>query len=83
MQKTVLVTGAGSGFGKAVSIKLNDRGHKVIATTETDQQAEALQKEHPDLTVVRIDITSDDVKQVSKWDIDVLINNKSENGKKC
>ena len=75
MQKTVLVTGAGSGFGKAVSIKLNDRGHKVIATTETDQQAEALQKEQPDLTVVRIDITSDDVKQVSKWDIDVLINN--------
>ncbi len=75
MTKTVLVTGAGSGFGKGTSLALAARGHKVIATTETDEQAIALAAEAPQLTVERIDITTDDVDKVTAWDIDVLINN--------
>lgn len=75
MTKTVLVTGAGSGFGKGASLALAARGHNVIAATETDEQAAALSAEAPQLTVERIDITTDDVDKVSSWDIDVLINN--------
>ena len=75
MTKTVLVTGAGSGFGKGTSLALAARGHKVIATTETDEQAATLAAEAPQLTVERIDIPTDDVDKVTAWNIDVLINN--------
>ena len=75
MSKTVLVTGAGSGFGKGISLALAERGHNVIATTETDEQAAALAAEAPGLTVERVDITTDDVDKVARWDVDVLINN--------
>ena len=75
MGKTVLITGAGTGFGKGASLALAARGHTVIATTETDAQATALAEEAPQLTVERIDITSSDVEKVSQWDLDVLINN--------
>lgn len=75
MSLTVLITGAGSGFGKDASIALAGRGHRVIATTETDEQAERLRELAPQLTVERVDITTDDVKKAAAWDIDVLINN--------
>jgi len=75
MSKNVMITGAGSGFGKGASLALAARGHHVIATTETDAQASALRQEAPDLEVVKLDITSDDVAKASGWDIDVLINN--------
>jgi NAD(P)-dependent dehydrogenase (short-subunit alcohol dehydrogenase family) len=75
MGKTVLITGAGSGFGKGASLALAARGHDVIAATETDEQAATLLAEAPQLTVERIDITTADIDKVSRWDIDVLINN--------
>jgi NAD(P)-dependent dehydrogenase (short-subunit alcohol dehydrogenase family) len=75
MTKTVMITGAGSGFGKGASIALAARGHTVIATTETETQAKELRDEVPELTVEKLDITSSDVDKAASWDIDVLINN--------
>ena len=75
MTKTVLITGAGSGFGKGASVALAARGHRVIATTETEDQAAGLRTEAPELTVEKLDITSSDVGKAAAWDVDVLINN--------
>src|SRR6476660_5410253 len=75
MPKTVMITGAGSGFGKGASLALAARGHRVIATTETEAQAAELRAEAPELTVEQLDITSSDVGKAAEWDIDVLINN--------
>ena len=74
MPKTVMITGAGSGFGKGVSLALAARGHQVIATVETDEQAEALRTEAPQLTVEKLDNTTSDVEKAAAWDLDVLIN---------
>ena len=68
MSKTILITGAGSGFGKGAAIALAARGHHVIATTETAEQAKALAAEAPQLQVEKIDITnSSDVAKISAW----------------
>jgi NAD(P)-dependent dehydrogenase (short-subunit alcohol dehydrogenase family) len=75
MGKTVMITGAGSGFGKGAALALAGRGHTVIATTETDAQCEELAAEAPQLTVAKLDITTDDVADAAAWDLDVLINN--------
>jgi NAD(P)-dependent dehydrogenase (short-subunit alcohol dehydrogenase family) len=76
MAKTIVITGAGSGFGKGAAIELAGRGHRVIATTETDAQAEALSAEHPQVTALKLDVTdAADVARVADLDPDVLINN--------
>lgn len=75
-KRTILITGAGSGFGKGTAIELAARGHAVIATTETQQQADALAAEQPQLTTMKLDVTAgDDVELVAALDVDILINN--------
>ncbi|MCX6512430.1 MAG: SDR family oxidoreductase [Actinobacteria bacterium] len=75
MAKKVLITGAGSGFGRGASLALAARGHEVIATTETAEQASALRAQAPQLIVEQLDITTADVNKAADWEIDVLINN--------
>jgi NAD(P)-dependent dehydrogenase (short-subunit alcohol dehydrogenase family) len=75
VSKNVLVTGAGSGFGKLCALALLERGHHVIATTESEEQATALRREAPALVVEKLDITTDDVELAAQWKIDVLVNN--------
>ncbi|MGH8749948.1 MAG: SDR family NAD(P)-dependent oxidoreductase [Burkholderiales bacterium] len=76
MPKTVLITGAGSGFGRGGAIELARRGHKVTAAVLNDQQAAELSAAEPKLTVVKLDITN--AKDVAKLDpsgVDVFIAN--------
>lgn len=80
MKKIILITGAGSGIGKDTAIALAKRGHKVIATTETEEQSTALQKEiisfDIDLIIFKLDITNEnDRRKIESYDLDVLINN--------
>jgi NAD(P)-dependent dehydrogenase (short-subunit alcohol dehydrogenase family) len=76
MQRTVLITGAGSGFGKGAAVELARRGHRVLATCETQAQADALAAEHPALECRKLDVTNvADVAAAAGLGVDVLINN--------
>lgn len=76
MAKTVLITGAGTGFGRMAASQLAQRGHKVIAGVLNDEQKAELSKAEPKLTVVKLDITNaKDVASVDGLDFDVFIAN--------
>ena len=76
MPKTVLITGAGSGFGRGTAMALAKRGHKVIAAVLNDEQAKELKKAAPQLSVIKLDITkAKDIAKVDKLDPDVFIAN--------
>jgi NAD(P)-dependent dehydrogenase (short-subunit alcohol dehydrogenase family) len=76
MSKTVLITGAASGFGRGAAVALARRGHTVIATVETEEQAAELAATHPELTVAKLDVTEcDDHAVVDRWDLDVYVGN--------
>jgi NAD(P)-dependent dehydrogenase (short-subunit alcohol dehydrogenase family) len=76
MTTSVLVTGAGSGFGRGVAVELARRGHPVIATTISQVEAAELAAAEPGLTAAKLDITdAADRRQVEDWHVDVLVNN--------
>jgi len=80
MTKTILITGAGSGIGRDAAFALAQRGHRVLASTQTLAQADALRAEASTrgvaLEVCKLDITdAADRAQVLDWPVDVLINN--------
>lgn len=80
MKKKILITGAGTGIGKATAVALSRRGHDVVATTETEDQSIQLREElkfnNNTMTVFKLDITNEnDRKKINDFDIDVLINN--------
>lgn len=80
MSKTILITGAGTGIGKDTAFALSKRGHRILATTQTDAQAEALKHaahaQGLQLEVFKLDITvAQDRELLSQYAVDVLINN--------
>ena len=76
MTKSVLITGAGSGFGRGAAVELARRGHAVIATTVSHAEADELAAAHPELTTAKLDITdAEDRRQVGQWRVDILVNN--------
>ncbi|GAB3347376.1 SDR family oxidoreductase [Arachidicoccus ginsenosidivorans] len=81
MSKTILITGAASGFGKIAAFDLAKKGYKVIATAEVYPQMSDLIREAKNLGVEliadKLDVTnSRDIDYiVGKYDIDILISN--------
>lgn len=82
MAKTILVTGAGSGFGKAAAIGMARNGHNIIATVQVSPQVTPLREEAEALglsdriRVERLDLMDRyDIAQAQGWDFDVLWNN--------
>jgi NAD(P)-dependent dehydrogenase (short-subunit alcohol dehydrogenase family) len=80
--KTILITGAGTGFGKGAAIGMAKNGHNIIATVHVSSQVTPLREEVAALglsdkvRVERLDLTDQyDIKQALKWDFDILWNN--------
>ena len=81
MSKTILITGAGSGFGKGAAIGMARNGHAIIATVHVASQVTPLREEAEALglknfRVERLDLTDPyDVTYAQSFDVDVLWNN--------
>jgi short-subunit dehydrogenase len=80
MSKTILITGAGTGFGRLVAFDLARKCHKVIATVEIWPQVTELQEEARrqglKLQVEKLDVTNrSDRQHAFRHDIDVLLSN--------
>jgi NAD(P)-dependent dehydrogenase (short-subunit alcohol dehydrogenase family) len=80
-KKTILITGAGSGFGEAAAIGMARNGHNVIATVQVSPQVMPLRQRAQELKldnlrVERLDLTDHyDIARAQSWDFDVLWNN--------
>lgn len=79
---TICITGAGSGIGKATAFALANKGHTVLATTETEAQAESLralvqeQSLESTLSVWKLNVTDlEDRETLRDTHIDVMIHN--------
>jgi NAD(P)-dependent dehydrogenase (short-subunit alcohol dehydrogenase family) len=79
--KTILITGAGSGFGEAAAIGMAHQGHDIIATAQISPQVAALRSKAQklglaNLRVEKLDLFDAwDMQHALTWDIDVLWNN--------
>ena len=78
--KTVLITGAGTGFGNEVAFRLAEKGFDVIAAVEIYPQIEVLEKEAKargvPVRVEKLDVTSEgDRRKALGWNVEILVNN--------
>ncbi|AJY17041.1 SDR family oxidoreductase [Burkholderia multivorans] len=79
-QKRILITGAGSGFGREVALRLAQQGHDVTAgvrvASEIATLTEAATQRSTALRAIKLDVTSAyDRARAADAEIDVLVNN--------
>src|SRR3984957_6555982 len=78
--RKVLITGAGSGFGHEVAMRLAEKGFDVIASVEIYAQVQTLKCEAAErgvsLQVEKLDVTNDgDRQKALSWNVEILVNN--------
>ena len=78
--KTVLITGAGTGFGNEVAFRLAAKGFDVIAAVEIYAQVEVLENQAKDrgvtLRIEKLDVTNEgDRRKALGWNVEILVNN--------
>ena len=78
--KTVLITGAGTGFGHEVAMRMAEKGFNVIAAVEIYAQVQTLKRQAAtrgvSLQVEKLDVTDDgDRRKALTWNVDILVNN--------
>ncbi|AGL16308.1 SDR family oxidoreductase [Actinoplanes sp. N902-109] len=78
--KKVLVTGAGTGFGYEVAMRLAEKGFDVVAAVEIYGQIQTLKrqagKRGVTLQVEKLDVTNEgDRRKALDWGVEVLVNN--------
>jgi NAD(P)-dependent dehydrogenase (short-subunit alcohol dehydrogenase family) len=70
--KTVLITGASTGIGRACAIALDRHGFRVLAGVRREQDGEALREESPRIEPVIIDVTDQATIDAAAKQIDQL-----------
>lgn len=80
MARSILITGASTGFGRGAAIELARRGHDVIATAETWPQVRSLRADAANagvkLEVIKLNLLDDiDIAHAAGYDPDVLVLN--------
>ncbi|GFW78682.1 hypothetical protein TNCV_4261051 [Trichonephila clavipes] len=76
--KRALVTGAGKGIGRALTLKLVECGAEVVAVSRTQADLDSLRKESPKIQPLCLDISNWDLTKnalKSVGPIDLLVNN--------
>ena len=78
--KKVLITGAGTGFGYEVAMRLAEKGFDVVAAVEIYGQVQTLKRQADErgvtLRVEKLDVTDDgDRRKAWDWGIEILVNN--------
>jgi NAD(P)-dependent dehydrogenase (short-subunit alcohol dehydrogenase family) len=78
--KTLLITGAGTGFGHEVAMRLAEKGFDVIAAVEIYGQVQTLKRQAAargvSLQVEKLDVTDDgDRRKALAWNVEILVNN--------
>ena len=78
--KKVLITGAGTGFGHEVAMRLAEKGFDVVAAVEIYAQVQPLKREAAargvSLQVEKLDVTVEgDRRKALGWNIEILVNN--------
>src|SRR6201997_2720060 len=83
--KRVLITGAGTGFGHEVAMRLAAKDFDVVASVEIYAQVQTLKRQAADrgvtLQVEKLDVTNDgDRRKALGWDVEILVNNAGVGG---
>jgi NAD(P)-dependent dehydrogenase (short-subunit alcohol dehydrogenase family) len=78
--KTVLITGAGTGFGHEAAMRLAQKDFEVIATVEIYSQVQPLKRQAAargvKLHVEKLDVTNEgDRRKALGWNVEILVNN--------